>query len=82
MPLLMLHLSAMNMLKAALYRGCLSFLKEQWDSLAGWEIMQFDNRIILKFLSLQSFPVIGLGSAVHSSADMHIFQRIMHLSII
>jgi len=61
---LYLYVFAMNMRKVALYRGYLSFLEEQWNSLAGLEIMQFDNKIIPEFLSIQNFPVNGLGPAV------------------
>ncbi len=61
---LYLYVFAMNMRKVALYRGYLSFLEKQWNSLSGLEIMQFDNAVIPEFFPFQHFWVNGLGPAV------------------
>lgn len=61
---LYMYVFAMNMRKVALYRGYLSFLEEQWNSLSGSEIMQFDKAIMPEFFSFQSFLVNGLGPVV------------------
>ena len=64
---LYLYVFAMNMRKVAMYRGCLSFLEEQWNALAGTEAMLFDGGIVKEFFSFQSFLVNGLGPAVMST---------------
>lgn len=61
---LYLYVFAMNMRKVALYRGYLAFLEERWNSLAALNIMQFDQAIVPRFLSIQNFPVNGLGPVV------------------
>lgn len=63
---LYLYTFAMNMRKVALFRGYLSFLEKQWNTMAGAEMMLFDSQIIDKFFSPQAFPVNGLGPAVMS----------------
>lgn len=61
---LYLYIFAMNMRKVALFRGYLSFLENQWNDMAGVEVMLFDARIINKFFSPQAFLVNGLGPVV------------------
>lgn len=64
---LFLYVFAMNMRKVAMYRGCLSFLEEQWNALVGAEIMLFDGEIVREFFSFHSFLVNGLGPTVMSA---------------
>ena len=61
---LYLYVFAMNMRKVALYRGYLGFLERQWNSIAGADIMLFDEKIMGTFFSLRSFLVNGLGPVV------------------
>ena len=61
---LYLYTFAMNMRKVALFRGYLSFLESQYNSLAGSNIMLFDNEIIDTFYSFGSFFVNGFGPIV------------------
>lgn len=61
---LYLYTFAMNMRKVALFRGYLSFLESQYNSLAGSNIMLFDNEIIDTFYSFGSFYVNGFGPIV------------------
>lgn len=61
---LYLYTFAMNMRKVALFRGYLSFLETRYNSLAGADIMLFDNEIIDTFYSFGSFYVNGLGPVV------------------
>lgn len=61
---LYLYVFSMNMRKVALYRGYLGFLERQWNSLAGVDIMLFDEGIMGRFFSLQNFLVNGLGPVV------------------
>lgn len=61
---LYLYTFSMNMRKVAIYRGYLSFLEQKWNVFAGAEILMFDNRLVQRFLSFDSFYVNGLGPAV------------------
>lgn len=61
---LYLYIFAMNMRKVALFRGYLGFLENQWNVLAGSDIMRFNLQIIDRYFSPQVFPVNGLGPAV------------------
>lgn len=61
---LYLYVFAMNMRKVALYRGYLCFLEEQWNSLAGSDIMMFDVEIMRHFFSFHSFWVNGIGPII------------------
>lgn len=61
---LFLYTFAMNMRKVALYRGYLGFLERQWNSMAGTDVLIFDEHIMGTFFSFQSFLVNGLGPVV------------------